>query len=280
MSVFRDFQNVGIYRKTLKNWLSVVNHLRKNRRSINSLNFSITLDFRDGSSINVTHPRSIPVAIGYYKVSKDIGSHSQNDLIELLRLTENLSRKVEKVFKEDEFKLVFNAKEGMSFALIRKFKPKILVETGVAYGISSSAILLALKMNREGKLISIDLPNKNPSGYEYRDGFVDPVFIPDQKDAGWLVPSELRNRWSLKLGKSSDILPSLNTTLDMFFHDSEHSYENMMSEFMWANQHMESGGIIGADDFHWNDAFLTFVKSQELHEVFPGSIAYGFAMKK
>ena len=54
------------------------------------------------------------------------------------------------------------------YFLTRKFKPKVVVETGVAAGWSSLAILRAFEKNGEGKLYSSDFPYfrlKNPEQY-------------------------------------------------------------------------------------------------------------------
>lgn len=54
------------------------------------------------------------------------------------------------------------------YFLVRKFMPNIVVETGVAAGWSSLAILRALKKNKNGKLYSSDFPYfrlENPEQY-------------------------------------------------------------------------------------------------------------------
>src|SRR5688500_12760767 len=45
------------------------------------------------------------------------------------------------------------------YVIVRAAKPKVVVETGVASGISSAHILLALAANESGTLHSIDFPN-------------------------------------------------------------------------------------------------------------------------
>jgi hypothetical protein len=46
----------------------------------------------------------------------------------------------------------------MLYAIVRAYKPDIVVETGVARGASSSFILCAMHENGKGHLYSIDLP--------------------------------------------------------------------------------------------------------------------------
>jgi len=62
------------------------------------------------------------------------------------------------------------------YKLVRTLHPKIVVETGVANGISSSFILKALSENSSGRLYSIDL--------HYREG----VAVPPGRKLGWVIP--------------------------------------------------------------------------------------------
>lgn len=128
----------------------------------------------------------------------------------------------------------------------------------MAQGISSYFFLKALDLNGTGKLISIDYPNRDPEGYRY-EGKVDHVYVPRELPPGWLVPDSLRVRWDLRLGKSSEVLPTLDMEIQLFQHDSEHSYQNMMFEYEWALQHVEKGGVISSDDINWNSAFQEFL---------------------
>ena len=148
------------------------------------------------------------------------------------------------------------------YTIIRFLKPEIVLETGVASGISSAYILLALTENGKGKLFSIDLPyeiNKDyPSGYIKEEG---KTFIPQGKEPGWLIPPELKERWYLELGKSSEKLPQLLKKLqsvDIFIHDSEHSYQNMFFEYQTIWPYLKEKGLLFSHDVNWNKAFDDF----------------------
>jgi predicted O-methyltransferase YrrM len=166
-------------------------------------------------------------------------------------------------------------KEVVLHCLVLQYRPSLIVETGVAHGISSRFILRALEAIGAGKLVSIDLPPYQQGGYDYRDGTHDPTFVPQEFGVGWLVPDDLRARWDLRLGKSSDILPKLAGPVDLFFHDSEHSYETMMLEFRWAGEHLVPGGFLVSDDASWNESFHDFVRPRgaEYHTLGDGYIA-------
>jgi hypothetical protein len=119
--------------------------------------------------------------------------------------------------------------------------------------------LKALELNGHGRLISVDLPNRDPSGYVYQDGTIDTVYTPHELQPGWIVPQELKEgKWILLLGRTRDVLPTLSVKVDFFFHDSEHSYENMMFEYEWAYSNLSENGVIASDDIEWNNAFRDF----------------------
>lgn len=156
-----------------------------------------------------------------------------------------------------------NSGQLIVYSVVRCLRPDLVVETGVASGISSYFILLALQRNNNGRLISVDLPNlTNRNGYVNEDGVIDTVYTPPDRGPGWVVPENLRARWQLELGRSMDILPKLAISPDIFLHDSDHSYNNMMNEFIWAR---DSGATaILSDDIQWNSAWLDFVRSSKL----------------
>jgi len=85
-----------------------------------------------------------------------------------------------------------------------------------------------------------------------------------------VVPERLRQRHTLLSGKSSVHLPPLLAKLDsvdMFFHDSDHSYENMMWEFetAWPKVGV-NGGLLISDDILANRSFDDFCQKAGLHK--------------
>jgi predicted O-methyltransferase YrrM len=135
------------------------------------------------------------------------------------------------------------------YVLVRLTKPKIILETGVSAGVSSAYLLQALDDNNDGKLYSIDYPN-------YAIIEAKPV-----SQTGFAVPTCLKNRWSLLEGKSIDVLPTLNRNLDgidIFIHDSEHSYENMKFEYEEVWDNINYGGLLISHDINDNKAFREF----------------------
>ena len=149
------------------------------------------------------------------------------------------------------------------YGAVRELRPSVLVETGVCNGVSTAMILGALNRNGAGMLYSVDLPEFTDTMYP--EGVFWPgkrgAAVPKNKEPGWLIPGELRDRWELTLGRSQVSLPSLLERLgciDFFLHDSEHSYECMSLEYEAAWQHLKKGGLLVSDDVLWNSAFEDF----------------------
>ncbi len=134
------------------------------------------------------------------------------------------------------------------YTLCRKVRPDIVVETGVASGVSSSYILCGLEKNKNGVLYSIDLT--------WREG-----------QSGWIIPENLRDRWQLIMGRSSDKLPPLLDrlkTIDVFLHDSEHTYRNMLFEYQTVWTHLQPGGLLLSHNIDASDAFSDFYERIKL----------------
>jgi len=137
----------------------------------------------------------------------------------------------------------------LQYAAVRAFQPEVVVETGVANGVSSAYLLLALLKNNRGTLFSI--------------GLDDPQFLPFGKSLGWAVPERLRYRWKLIFGDAREVLPKLLVdigSIDVFIHDSLHTYEHMLWEYRAAYPHLHPGGLLLSDDATWNSAFPEFAR--------------------
>lgn len=156
------------------------------------------------------------------------------------------------------------------YVTCRVRKPRVVVETGVAAGHSSLGILTALSMNGWGQLFSIDYPGatyRTDSGGLWKD-------TARTEGPGWLVPENLRDRWTLRLGPSHELLPELIgqlRTIDFFYHDSEHTYRNMTFELETCWAALNPGSPIVVDNVDWSGAFQSFCRNRQLSSciVFP-----------
>ncbi len=159
----------------------------------------------------------------------------------------NELKKYHSNFDKDEFQKMGG---GSNLELIFNFceflKPKLVLETGVAYGWSSLAFLISLNKNN-GKLISINLP------------------YPDKKKInliGKAVPINLINNWNLISGADKDEIPKIlrsNNKIDIFHYDSDKSYEGKYWCLKKVWPKISSNGFILCDDLQDNNAFFDFV---------------------
>lgn len=136
------------------------------------------------------------------------------------------------------------------YQIIKHKKPSNIVETGVAYGWSSLAILLAIRDNEKAKLISSDMPY---------------IKMNNDKYVGCVIPVNLKTKWELQ--RAADIngiplaLKKFNFNIDLFHYDSDKSYTGRMwsSPIIW--KALKKGGLFISDDINDNLAFKNFCDS-------------------
>ena len=146
------------------------------------------------------------------------------------------------------------------YALCRLVKPKIIVETGVAYGLGTSYILQALYENKSGILYSIDS--------EFRPWESESMI-------GSAIPDKLKTRWKFVKGSSTEKLKDLLESvgkIDIFLHDSMHTYKNMIFEFESAWPYIKNNGFLLSDDILENNSFLEFYTSKNLKPILLSSL--------
>jgi predicted O-methyltransferase YrrM len=135
------------------------------------------------------------------------------------------------------------------WCLMRHVRPRQVVETGVAHGLTSRIALEALERNGAGHLSSIDRPPFDPTMRER---------------VGLAVPQELRGRWKLIAGSSRRCLPGLlarTGPIDLFIHDSLHTERNVRFELDHAWAALRPGGAMIIDDIDTNGGFAAFCRA-------------------
>jgi len=127
-----------------------------------------------------------------------------------------------------------------------------VLETGVAYGWSSAAILQSIS-KRSGKLISVDMPMLKQTDYHL---------------IGVAVDENLKSNWELlrepdKHGLNKAIKKH-NYSFDLAHYDSDKSYygRKWSQPLIW--QYLRKGGVFISDDIEDNVAFKEFVESKNL----------------
>jgi predicted O-methyltransferase YrrM len=134
------------------------------------------------------------------------------------------------------------------YHLVYHLRPTTVVETGVAYGWSTLAILLAMERRGEGRLFSVDMP------YE------------GQESDPWMacvVPTPLRWGWTLIRKPDRDALPALMRdlgTIDFAHYDSDKSYDGRLFAYRLLYRHLSPGGVLMSDDVDDNLGFRDFTR--------------------
>jgi hypothetical protein len=126
-------------------------------------------------------------------------------------------------------------------------RPEVVIETGVAHGVTSRILLEALRQNDSGQLWSIDLPFP----FDHRL----------HADTGVAVTDACRPRWTYLEGSSRQRLPGLVAEVghvEMFIHDSLHTAKNTLFEMERAASAMPVGGVMLVDDIGSHDGFTAF----------------------
>jgi predicted O-methyltransferase YrrM len=128
-------------------------------------------------------------------------------------------------------------------AIVRQVRPHVMVETGVADGVSTAAVLAAMDTNGHGVLHSIDIAD----------------------DVGSLVDN--RERWKLHVvaPKPAAVAAVINSVgpIDVFLHDGDHRYVQQSREYATAWRALRPGGVLMSDDVDWSYAFIDFAKTHE-----------------
>jgi predicted O-methyltransferase YrrM len=138
----------------------------------------------------------------------------------------------------------------IAWCLTRHLRPERVLETGVARGLTTRALLEALNRNESGHLWSIDLP---------------PLLEEDlARQTAAAVPERLYDRWTLHRGSSRRVLPQLVGEIgqiDLFIHDSMHTTRNLRFELERVWPALAPGGVALIDDVEKNTATGEFLEA-------------------
>lgn len=142
---------------------------------------------------------------------------------------------------------------NLLFDAVRLTGAQCVIETGVAYGWSSLAILNAISNNDSGKLYSVDMPYPKMGN----EAFV-----------GIVVPERFRSRWSLirepdRRGLEKAIKKA-SGQIDLCHYDSDKSWWGRAYAFPLLWDALQPGGLFISDDIQDNMYFAEFVKSKSL----------------
>ena len=176
----------------------------------------------------------------------------QNIKSDIIKIEAKANSKLEQV----GLKLGGGGNYVLLYFLVTKFRPRIVVETGVAAGWTSLAVLEALEKNGDGNLYSSDFPYfrlENPEKY-----------------VGSVVESSaLKMRWNLDIRGDEFALPNIISLLgdkkiNLFHYDSDKSYQGRKFALRTIKSNLANDCIIIFDDIHDNLHFKELVEDNSL----------------
>jgi len=131
------------------------------------------------------------------------------------------------------------------YALVRAVQPDHVVETGTQLGLGSCAIAAALLQNGHGRLTTID---------------TDP-------EAGYLIEEPWASVIDRHIGSSLDLLGELRE-VEMFIHDSLHTYDFETKEFTAVGPNLSADAVILSDNAHDSAALSSWAEKTGRHYLF------------
>ncbi len=228
--VFRRFESKRIDRKVLTSWLNQ-----------NKIDLSKYLK----------------------KIDNELWAESKNE-------SEKIDDMGNKKLQKLNLKLGGGANLLLLYFLVRKIKPKIVIETGVAAGFSSLSILTAMKKNNYGCLYSSDFPYfriKNPEKY-----------------IGYIIDEKFKN-WKLFIEGDDLNLPiilnQIEGKIDIFHYDSDKTFSGKKNTYELIKPYLGNKSLLIFDDIQDDGFFKVFVEKFDFnYKIFKSKGKYiGLASK-
>jgi glycosyltransferase involved in cell wall biosynthesis/predicted O-methyltransferase YrrM len=197
------------------------------------------------------HPEAVDWAAAHTESVDEYGRSVDPALWdEAVAVGEELRRHGEQVLTPLGIDLGGGGHYPLLYFLVRRLKPAVVVETGVAAGYSSRAILTALAANGSGHLYSSDFPYFRMEEPE--------------KYIGVLVEPELRDRWTLRTKGDRVNLPEILAEVDgvdLFHYDSDKPVDGRRFALDAVGPKLRPGGVVLMDDIQDNEHFRDHVQS-------------------
>ena len=143
---------------------------------------------------------------------------------------------------------------NLLYAASKLSKAEKILETGVAYGWSSLAILESISDKDDAKLISVDMPYPKMNNEDF---------------VGIVVPKHLLKKWQLIREPDRNgikkALSIFNGTIDFCHYDSDKSYYGRAFAYPILWDALKTKGIFISDDIQDNFAFKEFVEIKNIN---------------
>ena len=117
------------------------------------------------------------------------------------------------------------------------------METGTDKGLGSCVLASALMRNGSGRLTTLDV---NP-------------------DSGYLIVGRYADAVDRVVGDSVSAIGTGNSPVDVFLHDSLHTYEHERAEFDAVENRLAGGAVVLTDNADVTDALLDWTSEHGRH---------------
>ena len=164
-----------------------------------------------------------------------------------------IEQNANKTLENIPYNLGGGADYPLLYFLTRYLSPENVLETGVAAGYSSYAILSALQKNGKGTLYSSDFPYfriKDPERY-----------------IGIVVEKNLRKNWNLFIEGDENNLPKIFKIvkkIDIFSYDSDKTYSGRSKTLKKVSKFLTENSVIIMDDIQDNSFFYDYIKENNI----------------
>jgi len=251
-SKFRAFA-----RPAYQKWLALPVNQRRSRRKIVEPYFRPKLALADNWTKQRTESDNF-----YYELTPDnqrelssliaaISGESPNlidGFINEIQTDENLREHLSQTWIDDplmrDAQLAYGRRIGW-YALARVLKPKLIIETGVHHGVGACVLTSALMRNRA---------DGSPGRYLGTD--IDP-------GAGALLSGRYAQEGRIAYGDSITTLRTIETPIDFFINDSDHSAAYEAREYETVLPLLAKNSIVLGDNSHTNTKLNDFSRQQD-----------------
>ncbi len=172
---------------------------------------------------------------------------------EAITQTKILEKNANKTLENIKYDLGGGADYPLLYFLTRYLSPNNVLETGVAAGFSSYAILSALQKNGKGTLYSSDFPY-----FRIKD---------PEKYIGIVVEENLKKNWNLFIDGDENNLPKIFKkvkNIDIFSYDSDKTYLARSKTLTKVSKFLSENSVIIMDDIQDNSFFYDYIKENNI----------------
>jgi predicted O-methyltransferase YrrM len=156
------------------------------------------------------------------------------------------------------------------YQLVKRERPTLVLEVGMAQGATALAIVTALAENGSGRLISIDPHQQTRWG---------------GAAVAALERSGLQHLHQLVEAPDyialPDLLRELGRTVGLAYVDGLHSYEYVLLDFFYIDQILRVGGVVGFNDCDWPAVIptLRFIQEHRHYEAVDVGLAPAYGTR-